>query len=392
VQFLTSFANSSSWEKTISLVNEHRQTLAHLAVLFRYTALLDKVAQWGIDVDVQDMNGFTALHWAYLCGDLDSAGILKGYGADEDIRDNLSRRPVEMYIPRTTDQGKDPPSSDHTSSSVQISGTGDEWEQVSTTPSQSGGFVDYNSANLPASRHQQPHTRQSTTSSRMMPAPISMPSHKEDNERWVDRVSGLDLPDSPINEEHISSSTHVAVTLSSSGSCLPAAAHQSTPTSAPECGHSYPVTRSSNTTPLLSVCDARTLPSRGSKATSGQGVHSADRSLISPPHLIKIPVLSPSQFDTPAYGYSPVRSQAPHSTASTLCYHTNPCTKAGLDSRPVTRPPSVGPHITRPFDPPSHPPPAPSGSNVTTAYSPILRSHKRMKKARRHLAMSNSGH
>ena len=129
VQFLTSFANSPNWEKTISRVNDHRQTLAHLAVLFRYTTLLDKVAEWGINVDIQDMNGFTALHCAYLCGDLDSAGILKVYGADEDIRDNLGRQPADMYIPRTNDQGKGSPSSDHTSRSVQIPGTGDEWSR-----------------------------------------------------------------------------------------------------------------------------------------------------------------------------------------------------------------------------------------------------------------------
>ena len=38
-------------------MKEHHQTLAHLVVLFRYTTLLDKVAQWGIDVDEQVING-----------------------------------------------------------------------------------------------------------------------------------------------------------------------------------------------------------------------------------------------------------------------------------------------------------------------------------------------
>ena len=37
-------------------MNEHHQILAHLAVLSRYTTLLQKVAQWGIDVDVQAVN------------------------------------------------------------------------------------------------------------------------------------------------------------------------------------------------------------------------------------------------------------------------------------------------------------------------------------------------
>jgi len=137
LQFLTSLADTPSWENTISLVNEHHQTLAHLAVLFRYTTLLKKVAQWGIDVDVQDVNGFTALHCAYLCGDLDSVGVLKGYGADEDIQDTLGRQPLDMYIPSTNDPSRASPSSDHTSRSAQIPTAGeDDWEMVSMAPSQ----------------------------------------------------------------------------------------------------------------------------------------------------------------------------------------------------------------------------------------------------------------
>jgi hypothetical protein len=52
---------------------------------------------------VQDVDGFTALHCAYSYRDLDSVGILKRYGADEDIEDNLGRRPLDMYIPSTDD-------------------------------------------------------------------------------------------------------------------------------------------------------------------------------------------------------------------------------------------------------------------------------------------------
>ena len=97
LQFLSSLANSPGWEDTVSTVNEYHQTLAHLAVFSRYTALLKKVAQWGINVDMQDVNGFTALHCAYLCGDLDSVQVLKGYGADEEIKDTLGRRPSDVY-------------------------------------------------------------------------------------------------------------------------------------------------------------------------------------------------------------------------------------------------------------------------------------------------------
>ena len=96
-------------------MNEHHQTLAHLAVLFRYTTLLERVAQWGINVDVQDVNGFTALHCAYLCGDLGAVQILQGYGADEDVQDSLGRRPLDMYIPRENiPREKGSPSSDRT--------------------------------------------------------------------------------------------------------------------------------------------------------------------------------------------------------------------------------------------------------------------------------------
>jgi ankyrin repeat protein len=85
LRFLASLADKPSWEKTVSLANEHHQTLAHIAVLFQSTNLLKKVTKWGIDVDVQDVNGYTARHYAYLCGDMEYVGILKGYGADEDI-------------------------------------------------------------------------------------------------------------------------------------------------------------------------------------------------------------------------------------------------------------------------------------------------------------------
>jgi len=135
LQFFASVADSSGWENTVSLVNEHRQTLAHPAVLFQYPTLLEKVTQWGIDVDIQEVNGFTALHCAYLYGDSDSVRVLKGNGADEDIQDNLGRQPLDMYTPGTK---KGSPSSDRTSSSAQIPSTGEEdWEELSMASSRS---------------------------------------------------------------------------------------------------------------------------------------------------------------------------------------------------------------------------------------------------------------
>ena len=214
LQFLSSLANSPGWENTVSLVNEHHQTLAHLAVLFRYTTLLKTVAQWGIDVDVQDVNGFTALHCAYLCGDLDSVRVLKGYGADEDIQDNLGRRPSDMYIQTTNDLGEESPLSDRTSSSAELSSAWEE-EKFSMAHSHPGSFSDNETMmDLPASRHEQPHTRESTASSRIMAASISMPSlvcsnsFATDQGGWIDGVSELNPSDSSVSLEH-SPSHHV---------------------------------------------------------------------------------------------------------------------------------------------------------------------------------------
>ena len=209
LRFLTSLSDTPSWEDTVSLVNEHHQTLAHLAVLFRYTALLEKVAQWGIDLDVQDGNGFTALHCAYLCGDLASVGVLRSYGADEDIEDNLGRRPLDMYLPSTNDPGRGSPSSDCTSSSAQRpTASSEDWESVSMASSQPGSFSNHEATmDLPASRHQLLHTRELTTSSSVIPASLSVPSPTGSNSsltvdgEMIKGVGGFSLSDSSISLE-----------------------------------------------------------------------------------------------------------------------------------------------------------------------------------------------
>lgn len=373
VQFLTPFANSPSWENTLSLVNEHHQTLAHLAVLFRYTTLLDKVAEWGINVDVQDVNGFTALHCAYMCGDLDSARILKSYGADEDVRDDLGRRPSDMYIPRANDPEKSSPSSARTSSSSPIPNAGeDDWEKLSTA-SGTGSLVDYvTTMDLPASVHQPVHTHESATSSRIIPASLSIPSpacgssNATDDAGLIYRVGKLRLSDSPISLEPSPPSTPfpvVPVTHSGSGPCIPAAAHQSMPIVTTEHGHSCPQTPSSNPTPRLSTSEA-----------SSQGrVHNVDRSLCSPPPLIpsmQMPVPTPSQCYIPASrSSSSLGPQAAHS-ASLHRVSPGPGTGAAPDYRPVTHTPSTG--AFRRFDPPPQPPPASSGPKSASTYLSIL--------------------
>ena len=216
LRFLGSLADTPNWENTISLVNEHHQTLAHLSILFRYTTLLKQVAQWGIDVDVQDVNGFTALHCAYLCGDLDSVGVLKGYGADEDIQDNLGRRPLDMYTPSTNDLGRGSPSSDRTSSSSQRPTTDEEdWERVPVASSQPGISSNHETTmDPPGSRHQPPHTRELATTSSVTPASLSMPSPANGSSfltgEWemMKGASGLSLSDSSTSLERTPSFSH----------------------------------------------------------------------------------------------------------------------------------------------------------------------------------------
>jgi len=354
VQLLASFTNSPSWENSVSFVNEHHQTLAHLAVLFRYTTLLEKVAQWGINVDVQDVNGFTALHCAYLCGDLDSVRILKGYGADEDVQDCLGRRPSDMYIPRE----KGSPPSHRTSSSVQIPGAiSDDWENLSAA---SGSLGDYES--IPASREQQPHAVESTTGSKIVPALIPMPSPRyytspSTDEVLMNRFSGLKLHDSPTEIGQTPLSPHfpnvpvVPSFPSSSGPCPPAKAHQDMTTRPQERGQSYSGTPSSKPTPRLSVAEAHAPPSRGPEATGSRGaVCSKARSdgspSTSPPPLtdsISMPV--PCHYTPALPSPSSLNLQTGHSSSfDASCHPISPCPgpKVEPTAEPVTRPSSAG--------------------------------------------------
>ena len=197
LEFLSSLANSPGWENTVSLVNEHHQTLAHLAVLSQYTTLLRKVAQWGIDVDVQDVNGFTALHCAYLRGDLDSVRVLKGYGADENIEDTLGRRPLDMKTQSTNGLGKGSPLGGHISTSVQLSRAWEHCEKASVASSQLGSPGDNKTTTDPLDgRHEPPHTCESTTSTRVMAASTSVPPPVWDNSFATEEVGGID----PVSE------------------------------------------------------------------------------------------------------------------------------------------------------------------------------------------------
>ena len=362
VQLLASFTNSPNWEDSISFKNEHHQTLAHLAVLFRYTTLLEKVAQWGINVDVQDVNGFTALHCAYLCGDLRAVQILQGYGADEDVQDSLGRRPSDMYFPRENiPRENGSPSSDRTA---------DDWEKVSEV---SSSFDECSP--ISARKDQQRDAGQSSTSSGIFPALVSMPSPTygilSSPEELTNRFSEFGLSDSPTEMDQRSSQFPnvpvVQLCPSSSEALPPAQAHQ--------CGHSYSSAPSPRPTPRLSVSEAQ--PPRGPEVKSSQEAIRSDNSpSTSPPPptaSVQMPMPRPFQHDTSGFQSPSLADlRTAHSSSSAASCHLS-CTgtKPGLKSQPVTRPssadpPKADPPKTAMFSPPSGPPPVTSGSGLTS--------------------------
>ena len=82
--------------RLLATTNEQRQTLLHLAIHLRYQELAQKLIHWGIDLNVRDVNGFTALHAAYLCDDPLVVGLLEAAGATPFVLDELGRSPTEL--------------------------------------------------------------------------------------------------------------------------------------------------------------------------------------------------------------------------------------------------------------------------------------------------------
>jgi hypothetical protein len=83
----------------LDTVNQQGQTLLHLAVQLQYRELVQKLVEWGINLDIKDVNGSTALHAAYLCGDPSSIEILEKGGAATFMIDELGRMPHELSGP-----------------------------------------------------------------------------------------------------------------------------------------------------------------------------------------------------------------------------------------------------------------------------------------------------
>ena len=86
----------SDFPEIVSTTNGYNQTLAHLSSCYGYPSLLSHLVEWGIDLTIADVNGLTALHWAYLKGNRDSVRILWRGGASETVADKLGRTPSEL--------------------------------------------------------------------------------------------------------------------------------------------------------------------------------------------------------------------------------------------------------------------------------------------------------
>jgi ankyrin repeat protein len=88
--------NRPNFEQRLSSVNRYGRSLLHLAVHLRYRELVQRLVDWGIDLNLKDMNGFTALHAAYLCGDLSITHTLEQLGGIQLSLDILGRPPIEL--------------------------------------------------------------------------------------------------------------------------------------------------------------------------------------------------------------------------------------------------------------------------------------------------------
>ena len=104
LDILSALEPLSDLPQLLATVNEHGQTLLHLAVHLRYRELVQKLIHWGINPNVMDVNGFTALHAAYLCDDPFVVYVLKTGGSTLFVLDELGRSPAELTaaIPSTS--------------------------------------------------------------------------------------------------------------------------------------------------------------------------------------------------------------------------------------------------------------------------------------------------
>ena len=96
IRFLSTYSRATTWNQMISLQNKFGQTMAHIAVMLGHFQLLGSLVEWGIDLNLTDSKGSTALHYAFLCNELACAVLLIRSGADELALDELGRSPWDL--------------------------------------------------------------------------------------------------------------------------------------------------------------------------------------------------------------------------------------------------------------------------------------------------------
>ena len=95
----------SEFPRLLATVNEQGQTLLRLAIHLQYRELVQKLIHWGIDLNVRDVNGFTALHVGNLCDDPFVIGLLEAKGATPLVLAELGRSPTELAASASSDNG-----------------------------------------------------------------------------------------------------------------------------------------------------------------------------------------------------------------------------------------------------------------------------------------------
>jgi len=98
LDILSALEHLSDFPLLLATVNKQGQTLLHLAVHLRYRELVQKLVHRGIDLNIRDINGCTALHAAYLCNDPFVVGFLEAEGATPFVLDELGRSPTELAV------------------------------------------------------------------------------------------------------------------------------------------------------------------------------------------------------------------------------------------------------------------------------------------------------
>lgn len=67
-----------------------------LAAAFDLPSAIDLLCTAGADVGMRDLDGNTALHYAYSCGSTRAATALEDRGADSTLENNDRRSPLEV--------------------------------------------------------------------------------------------------------------------------------------------------------------------------------------------------------------------------------------------------------------------------------------------------------